>query len=481
MNRFRRSLALQFFAAFALTAALVVATLAGLVSFSMRDGFSRYLLQGELLRLDRLVVELSEQHDPADPGWPDLTDDPETWNRFLASNATPEDRPPNRPEIRPDMGQPGPGRKPFPPPPDAGPLRLNARIFLMSPDGTLLVPPLVPGSLSERREIPAAEGTELLGYIGLTAPRSGRSKTDLFFLRGQTQNLLLASLFAIGVSALAASLLARHLLRPIKALERGARTLTQGDFDHRIPNDREDELGQLIEHTNTLAQSLQDARDAEQRWISDTSHELQTPLAVLRAEIEAMQDGIRKADTRTLNEMHDAVMRLSRLVADLKTLSFSREGRTAVAARLTDFSDLLNLRLDHAEMRLNETGLTVEREIGEGLELHCDPDRMAQVMDNLIENTMRYTAVPGTIRLTAYQEGNEVIAIVEDTPPAPPDEAMGLLFNRFYRAEASRTRSLGGSGLGLSICSAIVAAHDGTIEADRSPLGGLRVRLALPK
>ncbi|SDJ35847.1 ATP-binding protein [Aliiruegeria lutimaris] len=469
MNLFRRSLALQFFAAFALTAVLVVATLAGLVSYSMRDGFSRYLLQGELQQLDNLVENLSRQHDPTHPGWPELAASPEAWADFLMTNLMPEPRPPRL------------SRKPPPPPHDASPMRLDARMFLMARDGTLLIPPRAPGNLSERREIPAADGSGTLGYVGLTAPRGGRSKTDLFFLKGQTKNLLLASLFAMGVSALAASLLARHLLKPIKALERGARTLTQGEFHHRIPSDRKDELGQLIEHTNVLAQSLQDARDAEKQWISDTSHELQTPLAVLRAEIEAMQDGIRKADTPTLDEMHDAVMRLSRLVADLKTLSLSREGRTAVATRLTDFSDLLNLRLDHAEMRLNETGLAVERDIEEGLDLFCDPDRMEQVMDNLIENTMRYTSVPGTIRLTAYQQGEEVIAIVDDTSPAPPEDAMDFLFKRFYRAEASRSRRLGGSGLGLSICSAIVTAHNGTITADVSPLGGLRIRIALPK
>lgn len=468
MKSFRHSLAAQFFAAFALVAVLVIATLGGLLAFSMRDGFSRYLLQGELVRLDKLVEALSISHDANAPGWPELQR-PDAWHRLLLENYPMSPR-----GIRPAL--------PAPPPPGA-PARIEDRLFLLDPDGREIIGPRIRNSLSAHRPIPA-QGTDAgeapIGYVGLTAPRGAKSNTDLFFLRGQNRNLLLASLFALALSAVGATVLSRRLLRPIKALEEGARRLANGDFEARIVNDRTDELGRLIDHTNAMAESLQASRDAERQWISDTSHELMTPLAVLRAEIEAMQDGIRKADDRTLAEMHDSVMRLSRLVADLRTLSFSREGHQPMATRPTDLAALVTHRLDYAEGRVTECGLVLRRAIEGPLQISCDPDRMGQVIDNLVENALRYTVAPGEIRITARREGDQVVVLFDDSPPQPPAEAMPHLFKRFYRAEESRSRELGGSGLGLSICAAIVDAHGGTIGAAISPLGGLRVRIALP-
>ncbi len=470
MAAIRHSLAAQFFRAFAVVAVLVIATLGGLFAYSMRDGFSRYLLEGELVGMDAFVAALSEAYDPASPGWPELVSNSQVWNDFLKHH------------FRPERPEPIRGHIP-PPPPGGDPFQISMRVFLLDPAGAELIPPGLRESLSAQRPIlapGASVGDPPVGHVGLTAPRSGRSQSDQFFLRGQYRNLALASLFALALSAAAATLLARHQLRPIKALESGARALANGDFDARIPNDRKDELGQLIDHTNALAESLQASRDAERQWISDTSHELQTPLAVLRAEIEAMQDGIRKADERTLTEMHDSVMRLSRLVADLKLLSFTREGREAVAQRRADLGHLLQDRLDLADGRLTQAGLTLTRSIDTSLDITCDPDRLAQLIDNLLENALRYTIAPGEIHVSARKDGETVVATFDDSPPTPPAEAIPHLFERFFRADASRSRNLGGSGLGLAICAAIVATHGGTISAETSPLGGLRVRIVLP-
>ncbi len=477
MTSIRHSLAAQFFVAFALAAILIIATLAGLTVLSMRDGFARYLLQGELSQLDSLVETLAERHDPARPNWPDLVQDPRNWHELLKATTGPdEDWPPRRPA--PPSAPPG---RPMPPPLIFDPFHFGERAFLLDPDGEELVSPGTRESLSARRPIPAAEpGAPVLGYVGLTAPRGARSPVGLYFLRSQYITLGLASLFAMGLSALAAVLMARQLLTPIRALEAGARTLTDGDFAARIPNTRRDELGRLIDHTNSLAASLQAARDATQQLISDTSHELQTPLAVLRAEIEAMQDGIRQADEKTLAEMHDSVMRLSRLVADLRTLSFAREQRITTVRRPTDLAALLETRLTLIAQRLEEAGLRLSHRIEGPIQMNCDPERLGQVFDNLLENALRYTTAPGEIRVCARIEAGNAIVSFEDSPPAPPAEAMPQLFERFYRADASRSRAHGGSGLGLAICHAMVDAHGGTIRADVSPLGGLRIRMALP-
>ncbi|MDV7141849.1 ATP-binding protein [Tropicimonas sp. TH_r6] len=477
MTSIRHSLAAQFFVAFALAAVLIIATLVGLTALSMRDGFSRYLLQAELSRLDDLVVALTDRHDPDAPNWPDLVAKTLLWHEILIKTTGPDDKgPPRRPAL---LAAP-PGH-PKPPPPGGDPFQFGDRTFLLGPDGEELIAPGTREPLSARRPIPAADpDAPVLGYVGLTAPRGARTMVGLVFLRSQYVTLGIAALFATALSALAAILMARQLLAPIRALEAGARTLADGDFEARIPNTRRDELGRLIDHTNSLAASLQAARDATQQLISDTSHELQTPLAVLRAEIEAMQDGLRQADDKTLEEMHDSIMRLSRLVADLKTLSFAREQRITTVRRQTDLAALLETRLTLVAQRMEEAGLRLSQDIDGPIPLTCDPERLGQVFDNLLSNALRYTTAPGELRVSAGIEDGRALVTFEDTPPAPPEESMAQLFERFYRADASRSRAHGGSGLGLAICHAMVDAHGGTIAADLSPLGGLRIRIALP-
>lgn len=469
MPSIRDSLAAQFFVAFAITAVLVITVLSGLVALSMRDGFSKYLVQGELVGMEGAVDALAQTHDPDNPGWPALAGDPRAWRDFLAAHIGPVGRP------RPDAGPPGP-------PPDFGPPRLEARVFLLAADGRVLVPPERPGPYSARRPILAAGATDNappIGYLGVAGLQGVPTEIDAFFLRGQYRNLALAALVALAISALAAALLSRHLLRPIQQLERGTRSMAAGDFDTRLANTRRDELGQLIDHTNALAESLKAGRDAERQWVSDTSHELQTPLAVLRAEIEAVQDGIRQTDDKTLAEMHDAVMRLSGLVSDLRTLSFAQEGGGRIHPTRLDFAALVVDRLDRASNRLAAAGVTVNRDISGPLDIDGDQDALGRLVDNLLENTRRYTASPGQVRVSARRDGANVLLVVSDSSPAPPPAAMAHLFDRFFRAEGSRSRAHGGAGLGLAICRAIATAHDGRIEATASPLGGLCVTLTL--
>ena len=146
----------------------------------------------------------------------------------------------------------------------------------------------------------------------MSAPIASQVGTDAFFLRRQYLSLGLSAFIAVLISAVAAFVVAHQLLIPIRRLEAGAKTLASGNYAARIKQDRTDELGQLIRHYNALAATLEYTDAAEREWISNTSHELQTPLAVLRAQIEALQDGIRQPDAKTLTEMHAAMMRLSR-------------------------------------------------------------------------------------------------------------------------------------------------------------------------
>ncbi|MDX2484546.1 MAG: ATP-binding protein [Pseudodonghicola sp.] len=478
MNLIRKSLFAKIFAAIGATAVLVVMVMALMVAFSMREGFSQYLLKGELARFDDLAEALVAEHDG---GWPDFVGDPRRWSDFVHAHVTPANL---------DFGPP-PGPPPGPmlagrPPPGPGGthMRLEDRLVLLDATGVQIAGPVERSARFESRPICADKGcagSALLGYIGLYAPINSENASSTFFLRGQYLSLLLSALIAIAISAAAAYGVARQLLVPIRRLETGAKTLASGNYASRIKQDRSDELGQLIGHYNTLAATLEHTAKAEREWISNTSHELQTPLAVLRAQIEALQDGIRQPDDKTLTEMHAALMRLSRLVQDLKTLSYAREAELAPERSLENLSQIAQQSSETARSKLAAKGIELEFDLPPQMRVTCDRGQIGQVIDNLLENACRYTDAPGRVRLSLQQDDGFVLLTVDDTPPTPPDADVPRLFDRFYRVEGSRSRAYGGSGLGLSVCKTIIEAHGGTISAGRSDMGGLQITIRLPK
>ncbi|MGJ8595716.1 ATP-binding protein [Sulfitobacter sp.] len=480
----RRSLFAKIFIAISATAVLVVLVMALMVAAVMRDGFALYLLKGELGRFDDLTVSLAEIYDD---GWHEFSDDPREWNRFVHAHAPRPDMDRDGAFDRPPGPPPGPRLDEPRPPRSAGKAQsLEERLVLLDHDGMQIAGSDKRSELFERRPIcvndRCGEG-DLLGYLGLSAAIASGNESDAFFLRGQYISLVVSALIAIAISAIAAYLIARRLLIPIRRLETGAKTMASGNYTARIRQDRADELGQLIGHYNTLAATLDQTAKAEREWISNTSHELQTPLAVLRAQIEALQDGIRQPDEKTLTEMHAALMRLSRLVQDLKTLSYAREAELApmLAREREDVSQIARQAGEAARPKLKEKGIELEFDLPEALTVECDRGQIEQVIDNLLENAGRYTDGQGRVRMRLREVEGAALLTVDDTPPAAPDEDVQKLFDRFYRVEASRSRAYGGSGLGLSVCKAIIEAHGGTITAGHSDMGGLRISIRLPK
>jgi two-component system sensor histidine kinase BaeS len=456
-------LAYRLFGAISLTALLVVVVMASMVAINMREGFSRYLLRGELELHKPLVETLAAAHDASAGGWPQLASHPEAWARFIRAN---DPRPPE---------PPGRGAPPMP---------IERRLILLDahgnhvsggdpaagqPEETIAI--MAPG---------APPNAAPIGWLGIAAPGMIQSSTDALFLRSQFRSLIVAALLALALSALAAALLARQFLVPIRALERGAKRLAGGEYAARIPNERGDELGQLIGHYNALAENLESAERAQQQWISDTSHELQTPLAVLRAHIEALQDGVRQADPPTLDTMEEAVTRLTHLIADLRLLSDWREGALTAQSGPANLADIARDAVAATSEQFSAAGLELTTDVADPIRVKCDAGRIRQVLDNLLANSLRYTDAPGEVRLRAWRSGERAYLTLDDAPPAPPDETMPHLFDRFFRADASRSRAGGGSGLGLAICKAIVEAHGGEISATRSRFGGLNVCVILP-
>ncbi|WP_180966882.1 ATP-binding protein [Cohaesibacter celericrescens] len=501
----KHSLAGQILVAILFTVVIVIITMATLISYAMQDGFSKYLLRGELQRLDSLELALSNSYDPDQPGWPELQAAETEWQNLVLSHLEltedldrevksgdadrseiPQSSP--RSQIVPHSPQgelvTADQTLRLPPPPDPLPMILFERLVLLDANGKRVVGSSRRSSLFETRTIRKRvqnQNAEIIGYLGLSEPEGARGPTDRFYLFGQYKSLALSALIALLVSVFIAFVLAKRLLLPIRRVADGAEILSAGDYSHHIVNDRSDELGELVNHYNALAESLDASRRTERQWISDTSHELQTPIAILRAEIEAFQDGIRSPDEKSYAEMHAAILRLSRLVNDIKILSITQEGQRSEMMYPDDLGDIIESVVDSQRLRAESKGLSLSFTAVDCLPILCDHQRLHQVVDNLIENALRYTNSPGEIKVSAYREEDRIIATVEDSAPCPEPNDLPHLFDRFYRTDRSRARQSGGSGLGLSICRAIIKVHGGTIEASPSPLGGLRITLTLPR
>lgn len=516
-----------FIATFVLAASMAVLLL-GLTRWNLEQGFSRYVVETEIGRLDWLVKMIEDAY-AQNGNWNFLQGISEPWDHAVARVARPgarqpqtsrgenpgdgppplDRRPPDFPgppsfDGRPPPpgfdGRPPPGFAGRPPPPFAensllrpappavpgggrppDVLGIRPRLSLRDPSGNVLAGnPQPHGPLAHR---PIRFQGQTVGALTLHAPMTEESR-DAAFLATQTRDLWLSGLAALILSLIAAWLLARQLLGPIKALASGARQIAEGRFAERIIVHRSDELGELAADFNAMAEMLARTEEFRRQWVSDSSHELRTPIAVLRAEIEALQDGVRISDEKTLNRLLKHVMQMSKLVDDLRQTLDRDDGQADLVmaplkplAVLRETLEEFQPRFALADIALNTAALP---QTDPGWRIHGDADRLQQVFANLLENTLRYTHAGGHLKIAATVQTGKLRLHFDDTPPAPPDQALPRLFERFFRAEPSRSRLHGGSGLGLSICKTIVQGHGGTITATKSALGGLCIRINLP-
>jgi len=323
-------------------------------------------------------------------------------------------------------------------------------------------------------------GGRIVGWIGFSPLGNALPPDAQQFLAGQIRITAVSFLFALAFAAGLAYLLARKVSRPVRQLGETVRSLSQGDYQARVPFDSPDELGTLAGYVNQLAGALEKNRTARRRWIADIAHELRTPVAILKGEAEALADGIRPADERMKASLQEEIDLLSNLVDDLQTLAMSDAGALNIRKDRTDLSSLVRQSVEMFRDRLDERGISIELRVADAIDVVADQSRLRQLLLNLLENCCRYVEPDGRVRLTLSRDHRRVKLVLEDSGPGLDPEQMGKLFDRFYRVEGGRSRSGGGSGLGLSICKNIVEAHGGDIHAERSGLGGLQISASLP-
>jgi two-component system sensor histidine kinase BaeS len=356
---------------------------------------------------------------------------------------------------------------------------LYTRITLVDQDRRYLAGRILDKASSASRSI--YFGDRLIGFLQVTKSDQPTDAMAKDFLQKKTDIILIIVALSVLLSAVAASFLAMHFRRPIRRLVEGSRLLAKGDFSTRLKETRSDELGELAHSFNQLADKLEQAEQTRKQWVADTSHELRTPISVLRAQLEAMQDGIRQASPENIALMLRQILSLNKLIDELYALARADVGDLQYHMQSLNVWDLLLEEADNFKEKLatKQLGLNAGEEKCNSKVLG-DPDRLRQVFINLLENCVRYTAPGGCISLSFETNERNVVLNIDDSAPAVPDEALSRLGERFYRVDPSRNRQGGGAGLGLALCVRIMAAHHGKIEFSHAPTGGLRARLFFP-
>lgn len=295
--------------------------------------------------------------------------------------------------------------------------------------------------------------------------------------------VLYSGIAAAILAVLLAFLLSNYLLKPVKALTKATNQMSSGDLSTRVKVNGNDELTDLAFTFNRMAANLEFAEDRKKAMTADVAHELRTPIAVQKAQLEGMFDGVIPATNENLEIALQQTDFLSRLVDDLRLLAMADAGEIQFEQRETDAQRLVEQLTAQFAGQLKEDGTRITTEFEGfrgGEKVMIDPDRLTQILHNLLSNALRYGKRGGEIRLTAFLDPSNLTIKVKDDGPGLPESAIPHLFERFYRHEKARSRETGGTGLGLAISRKLALLMGGDLSAGNHPEGGAVFTLVLP-
>jgi two-component system OmpR family sensor kinase/two-component system sensor histidine kinase BaeS len=363
------------------------------------------------------------------------------------------------------------------------------------------------------RGAPVEVEGQRVGALLVVAPESGPAAAladDL--LAALNRSVLLAALAAGLLALLLGALLVRQIIAPMRRLQTAARAIAGGDMSQRVRVTSHDEVGEVGHAFNHMAAALERDERLRRHMMADIAHELRTPLTVIQGQVEALLDGVFPLTPEQLSPIHAETLLLTRLVADLRELALAEAGQLSVERKPVELGDLARRVATAVEPAAVEKGIALSLDIAPDLPpVSADPDRLNQVLHNLLSNALRHTPVggkiavsvgpsPGAEQMSLYlarggAQGQRsrgeipspprspappLLVAVADSGPGIPAEDLPYIFDRFYRADKSRSRAGGGSGLGLTIARYIVEAHGGRIWAESREGEGTRLCFTLP-
>ena len=482
---------------FIFSLALVISFVA-LMQWSIDRGMIEYVNKREVQTLDPLIRQLSnrfQQHG----SWQSLEKNHQLFQRMLqnsladsefalpghfkGANPPPADgrRPPPRrngePFARPTENTSFSRNERRPPPPR----ELRVSYALLDADKTYVV-----GDFPAERDYsynPIIVIEQVVGYLAVSKRSQLTAGYELDFIEQQTQYLWVIALAIMLLVILVTLPLAKHLLAPIRELTKGMHQLTQGKYQSKLVMKRTDEFAELSRDYNELAQTLLENESARKRWLANISHELRTPVAILKGELEAIIDGVRALSLEQIHSATQEVLHLERLISDLHALTSADIGGMSYRKCEVDLNEFITEEGAKHRRYLSDAGFQLALCLQDKpIQVFADETRLCQLIENLINNSIKYACDGDMVKLTLTKDDslNKVILMIEDNGMGVEEQHLSHLFEHLYRVDDSRNRQTGGTGLGLSICTHIVKAHQGEISASKSSLGGLAITVILP-
>lgn len=332
------------------------------------------------------------------------------------------------------------------------------------------------------KTFPAVQDSEEIGTvsIGYFGPYF-LSEDDFLFLDALNKILVGIGIFSLIISVITGIFLARQLSKPILKTVEVTKDIADGKYETRIRGDAgTKEIDQLIGSINHLAESLERQETLRRQLTADVAHELRTPLTTVQTHMEAILEGVWEPTKERLESCYDEMTRLGNLVSDLESLAKVESDNLKLIKTEVNLRELTEKVLGGFEKELTDRNLRVETE-GSCSAVQADRDRISQVVINLVSNAVKYTPDGGEIRITLSDSEDSAVFNICDNGIGIPEEELPYVFERFYRADKSRNRSTGGSGIGLAIVKSIITAHGGTIDVESRINEGSNFMFTLPR
>jgi len=388
------------------------------------------------------------------------------------------------PQVPPPLPQPGPQPENNPPAVQQAP---PFSFMLVDPSGYVVIPGRLyrVGDQMPVEEfsagVPVKMDEQVIGRVLTTDIQPDRAPREELYLARTEQALGYAALGAVVIVLLLGVVLARTLTRPLRELTHAIQAMAKGELGQHVAVRRRDELGELAHAFNRMSADLNRANELRRQMTADIAHDLRTPLTVITGYIEALRDGVLQPSPKRFETMYLETQHLRRLVEDLRTLSLADAGELTLNRESMPPQKALEQAAAAHRPQAEEQNIELRVDVAPELpNIHVDPDRLAQILGNLVSNALRYTPAGGQICLAATQKGNRVLLAVQDTGGGIPPDKLPHVFDRFYRGDQAREGNRGESGLGLTIARSVVELHGGTISVESSLGEGTTFTIALP-
>ncbi len=472
------SLLVKFLAAFFLVILLSAVTIAWFASATTKNAFTLFTTRSGQAWAERLSPVLAEYY-AAHAGWQGVET---VFLSGIDSSAGPGS----------GLGPGSGGRQ------QSGDWSLGQRFLLADAEGLVIYDSTgeITGDLLSADElgngIPISVDESLAGTL-LVVPADLASPDSLAgqYIASVNRSIILAVVITGILSTVIGTGLFLQVTAPLRKLNKAASAVARGDLSQRVVIRSRDELADLGSTFNAMTESLERASLQRQRLMADIAHELRTPIAVIQANLEAMLDDVLPMDAGQVASLHDEVLLLNRLVGDLRLISLAEAGELRLEKQMAMIDVLIHKLVERFGVQAEQMGIRLVTDLPVDLPANSmDPDRITQVLNNLVGNALRYTPKNGTILIKAESLPAPAAFLrvsVSDSGPGIDPAILPHLFDRFFRGEQARTGSGGGSGLGLAIVKQLVEAHGGEVEAvspidlrPGSPGGGTRISFTLP-